>query len=153
MGGLAAVTLDGVLRSEVGGAPIPEGVALYQALVEQYRLCIVLDENDTAAAALWLRKENLRGYAQLHVRRPLDDRLMQYKRLMALGPVEIVVDGDPTAVAGALELGLTALLFAHPRAHRPEWRPDYERAPKPWDELVARVEETRAVGDEPPPVE
>lgn len=145
MAGLVAITLDGVLRADVGGTPIPEGFNLYQSLLGMYRVCVVLDGNDTTSDALWLRKEGIRDYAQLHQRRPLDGRVDQYRRLMALGAVELVIDGDPEAVAGALELGLTAMLFAHPRAHRPEWRPDYERAPKPWDVLVARVEETRAV--------
>lgn len=145
MAGLVAISLDGVLRADVGGTPIPEGFNLYQALLEMYRVCVVLDDPDSVDAALWLRKEGLRGYAQLHVRRPLDDRAMQYRRLMALGPVELVIDGNPAAVAGAMELGLTAMLFAHPRAHRPEWRPDYERTPRPWDQLVARVEEQRVV--------
>lgn len=145
MAGLVAISLDGVLRSYVGSAPIPEGFNLYQALVTTYRVAVVLDDEDQASAGLWLRKEGMRDYVLLHQRRPLDNRMRQYRRLMASGPVELVVDPDPSAVAGALELGLNAMLFAHSRAHRPEWRPDYEHVPRPWDELVAAVEEHRVV--------
>lgn len=152
MPGLVAVALDGVLRAEIGAAPIPEGVELYHSLVTSYRVCVVLDEPESVDAALWLRKEGLRDYVQLHLRRPLDDRVMQYKRLQAVGPVGLVIDADPVAVAGAAELGIPAMCFVHPRMTRPEWRPDYEKTPRAWDELVARVEKTRLVGglDTPP---
>ena len=143
MAGLVAIALDGVLRAPVGGTPIPEGVNLYQALVGSYRICVVLDGETSVLDALWLRKEGLRDYVQLHEQRPLDDRLMQYRRLQATGPVELVVDPDPVAVAGAMELGITAMLFGHPRTTRPEWRPDYEHTPRPWDTLVQHVDKTR----------
>jgi hypothetical protein len=142
---MAAITLEGVLRSDVGGAPIPEGFNLYQALVTMYRVAVVLDDTDDASAALWLRKEGLRDYVLLHPRRPLDDRVMQYRRLQALGTVSLVIDSYPTAITGAFELGIPSLLFADPRSQRPEWRPDYERTPRPWDALVARVEQQRVV--------
>lgn len=145
MAGLVAVALDGVLRAEVGAAPIPEGFNLYQSLVTTYRVCVVLDDPHAADAAMWLRKEGLRNYVQLHQRRPLDDRAMQYRRLQAVGPVELVIDSDPTAVAAAAGLGITAMCFLHPRAQRPEWRPDYEKGPRAWGDLVAQVEATRLV--------
>ena len=145
MAGLVAVALDGVLRADIGNAPIPEGFNLYQALVTTYRVCVVLDDTNTEMAALWLRKEGLRDYVQLHQRRPLDDRAMQYKRLQAVGSVELVVDSDPAAVVAATDLGIPAMCFVHPRAQRPEWRPDYEKAPRAWDELVASVEKRRIV--------
>lgn len=148
MAGLVAVALDGVLRAEIGDAPISEGFNLYQALVTTYRVCVVLDNQDTELAALWLRKEGLRNYVQLHQRRPLDDRRMQYKRLQAVGPVELVIDSDPAAVAAAAGLGIPSMCFLHPRATRPEWRPDYEKQPRAWEELVAQVETQRLV--EPP---
>lgn len=145
MAGVVAIRLDGVLRAPVGARPIPEGFSLYHALVTTYRVCVVLDVYGTAADALWLRKEGMTGFAQLHARRPLDDHETQYRRLQALGPVELVVDSDPAAVSAAMDLGITAMLFGHPRASRPEWRPDYERTPKPWDALVERVEQQRLV--------
>lgn len=123
--------------------PIPEGFNLYQALVQRYRICVVLDDTDTASAALWLRKEGMRDYVQLHQQRPLDDRLAQYRRLQSTGPVELIIDADPDAISGAMGLGITGVLFAHPRVTRPEWRPDYERTPRPWDLLAAQVEEHR----------
>lgn len=149
MAGLVAVALDGVLRAEIGSAPIPEGFNLYQALVTTYRVCVVLDNQDATEAALWLRKEGLRNYVQLHQRRPLDDRSMQYKRLQAVGPVELVIDSDPSAVASAAQLGITSMCFLHPRATRPEWRPDYEKGPRAWGDLVAQVEQQRLVDDDP----
>jgi len=145
MTGLVAVSLEGVLRAEVGQSVIPEGFNLYQALVTTYRVAVVLDDEDSELASLWLRKEGMRNFVLLHPRRRLDDRVGQYRRLMALGPVEMVIDASPVAVAGAMELGLPAMLFGHPRTHRPEWRPDYERAPRAWDTLVQQVESQRAV--------
>lgn len=134
-----------MLRADVGGAPIPEGFNLYQALVQQYRMCVVLEDGNTAEAAVWLRKEGFRDYVQLHVQRPLDDRLVQLRRLQSTGTVELIIDANPDAITGAMSLGITGMLFGHPRVTRPEWRPDYERTPRPWDTLVEQVDKARMV--------
>lgn len=158
MAGLVAITLEGVLRAPVGGAPIAEGFNLYQALVTTYRVAVVLDDTDTELAGMWLRKEGMRDFVLLHPQRPVDrdmlgydrgtdlpPRMSQYRRLRGQGAVELVVDPDPAVVAGAMEMGLTAMLFGHPKMARPEFRDDYERAPRPWDSLVAQVEYQRTV--------
>ena len=155
---LVAITLEGVLRAPLGGAPIPEGFNLYQALVSTYRVAVVLDDEEQELAGLWLRKEGMRDFVQLVPQRAVDramlgfdkgtnkpPRLSQYRRLRGTGGIELVVDPDPAAVAGAMEMGVTAVLFGHPRIARPEFREDYEREPRPWASLVEQVEYQRTV--------
>lgn len=149
MAGLVAVTLDGVLRSHVGERVIPEGFNLYQSLASVHRIAIVLDGADQALDTLWLRKEGFRDYVLLVTQRQLGDRIDQYRGLMASGPLELVVDADPDAVAGAMDLGVPALLFAHPRTSRPEWRPDFDRTPRPWSQVAHRVREARLLEQAP----
>lgn len=165
MAGLVAISLEGVLRAPIGLAPIPEGFNLYQALASTYRVAVVLDDVDRDGAALWLRKEGFRDYVALHPQRLVDrdmlgfdrgtnlpPRVSQYRRLRGVGGIELVIDADPLAITGALQMGMPGLLFTHPRVARPEFRPDHEREPRPWNALVAEVEYQRTV--EPPvPVE
>lgn len=162
---LVAITLEGVLRAPIGGGPVPEGVELYRAFLSTCRVAVVLDDLDRAGAALWLKKEGLNDYVALHPQRLVDRemlgfechtrlpaRVSQYRRLRAQNGLTMVVDPDPLAITGALKMGVTGLLFAHPKVARPEFRHDYEREPRPWSEMVAEVEFQRTV--EPPvPVE
>jgi hypothetical protein len=147
-----------VLRAPVGGAVIPEGFNLYQALVTTYRIAVVLDDTDTELTGLWLRKNGFRDYVQIIPLRPVDreglgflrgsnppPRLSQYRRARGVGGVELVIDPDPAVVAGAMEMGITGMLFGHPKLARPEFRPDHTVEPRPWDQLVAQVEYQRTV--------
>lgn len=158
---LVAITLEGVLRAPLGGGPVPEGVELYHALISTHRVAVVLDDVDRDGAALWLKKEGLQDYVALHPQRLVDrdmlgfergtnlpPRCSQYRRLRAQGGLTLVVDPDPLAIKGAMEMGITGMLFAHPKIARPEFRPDHDRQPRPWDEMVAEVEYQRTV--EPP---
>lgn len=158
---LVAITLEGVLRAPVGGGPVPEGLELYRALVTTHRVAVVLDDLDREGAALWLKKEGMADYVALHPQRLVDHdmlgfergtslpaRVSQYRRLRAQGDL-MVIDPDPLAIAGALQMGITGLLFAQPKIARPEFRPDYEREPRPWNELVAEVEYQRTVESSP----
>lgn len=143
---LVAIALEGVLRAPIGSGPIPEGLELYRSLVTTQRVAVVLDDLDQPGAALWLKKEGLADYVMLHPMRPVDeDRVAQLRRLRALGGVSMVIDPDPQAVAGAMKMGITGLLFAQPKVARPEFRPDFEREPRPWDSMVAEVEFQRTV--------
>lgn len=162
---LVAITLEGVLRAPVGGGPVMDGVELYRALISTCRVAVVLDDMDRDGAALWLKKEGLVNYVALHPQRLVDremlgfdhgtrlpPRVSQYRRLRAQGDLTAVIDPDPLAITGALKMGITGLLFAHPKVARPEFRHDHDISPRPWDELVAEVEYQRTV--EPPvPVE
>ena len=130
MTGLAAVSLEGVLRAPVGNGVIPEGFTLYQALITTYRIAVVLNDVDRDAAALWLKQQGLRDYVLLHPQRLVDRemtmlaRVSQYRRLRAQDGIELAIDADPAAVAGAIALGITGILFGHPRVTRPEFRSD-----------------------------
>lgn len=161
MAGLVAVTLEGVLRAPIGGSVIPEGFNLYNALVSVYRVAVVLDDEDQNEAGVWLRKEGMRDFVLLHPQRPVDRdmlgydvdtplpaRVSQYRRLRGVGGIELAIDPDPLAVAGAMGMGITAMLFGHPKIARPEFREDYEREPRPWNELVAQVDFQRTVAAE-----
>lgn len=140
----AVLAIDDVLcRGEPrqGARPIDEGLALYHALKLVYRLALVtlhdpalfLAGNGFTDHVIVLQDGNRRG--QLTVLRNSGH------------DVRLYVDADPGMCAYALSVGIACLHFAQPAYLRPEWRPDYQISPRPWDEIdneVRRQQRLRA---------
>jgi hypothetical protein len=132
----ALVSLDGVLRTEVGD-PIHEGLKLYRVLVMSYRVVLATD-GTKAEAEHWLRANMLTGYADLmdntlaYSGQDLRDRQLQLCR--SSGLVELFVDSDTDRIARAYASGVTSLMFAAPKFIRTK------RQVKPWDELKTELE-------------
>lgn len=142
----ALVVVDGVLRDHTG-RPIPEGVRLYAALTEGYRVVVAVE--DEAADEHWLTMHGLTGYQEMVSDSPLSKRggsirIGQVEHLLGRGQdVALVVDADPSNVAKVLARGITAALFSHPKFTRPEFRPDHDGGMRPWDDIVAEIETQR----------
>jgi hypothetical protein len=138
------IALNGVLRSDAN-TPIREGRMLYDALVSDYRVVIMADET-TEKTEHWLVQYGVKGYAGLLTpsvmltdEDPLRPRQIATAR--SLGRVDLVVDANPVVVEHCLDIEVPALLFAHPKTSKPEWRPDGAR--RTWDEITTLLEKQR----------
>jgi hypothetical protein len=153
------VAIEGVLARPVERAtlssamPIPEGTRLYLALKKVFKVALVTLENDEIVAEHWLARNGLKGHTSLWGRiglvdEPAQIRAEQLMELRARGhALDLFVDANPKAVARAVGLGVTGLVFASPAYARPEFRPDAALRVRPWDELaeeVGRQNELRA---------
>lgn len=138
------IALDGVLRSDAN-TPIREGRMLYDALSADLRVVIMANE-EKERAEHWLVQYGVKGYAGLLTpsvlltdEDPIRPRQIAVAR--SLGRVDLVVDADPDTVKHCLDIEVPALLFAHPKTSRPEWRPDGQR--RTWGEITATLERQR----------
>lgn len=133
----ALIELNGVLRSDAGG-PITEGLQLYKGLAQLFRVVVVAEE---AEDEVWLTNNGLRDHAQLLVgAMPL---AVQRARGTLGMDVRLVVTPSPTTAAAAMHAGVTAMVFAHPRFSRPEFRSDYEGEKREWGDIVAEIDAQR----------
>lgn len=145
-----AMCVEGVL-ARAGSAPaqrqpIPEGVRLYEALRKIYKIVLLTSGSDSTVED-WLSRQGIKGYTVLAGKpRPedypkfADLRADQLMDLRAHGyALELFVDANPAAVARAIELGVTGLVFASPKYLRPEFRPDAETKVRAWDEIEAEI--------------
>ena len=135
----ALVSLDGVLRTEVGD-PIHEGLKLYRVLATSYRTVLATDGTKEEAEH-WLRSNLVTGYADI-----LDNTLayegmdLRYRQLTlqrTQGKVELFVDSDVDRCAKAYSNGVTTLMFSSPRFIR------RKREVKPWDELKDELQKQK----------
>lgn len=141
----AVISIEGVLRDR-SGRKIIDGVKLLMALAPHYRVVVASESHDTAADEMWLRLEGIKGHQEVLPSVATsyrgNDRLSsQVEHLRAFGHlVDLIVDVDPGRIAHLMSQGYLCLLFAHPQFARPEFRPDFEREPRPWDDLAAEIE-------------
>jgi hypothetical protein len=150
-----AITVDGVLRKMVGGAPIPVGLELYHALATTFR--VVLLSNELADST---GMENFITANQLfdHVRIMSVDsvsavliqpvlRVQQVNMARADGQnVQLVVEASPKCSSALVAAGYNVLTFTDALYAVPAWRPDFDATPEvnitPWDTLSKTVAET-----------
>lgn len=132
--------LDGVLRDATGGLVL-DGIPVYRAMKQIGRVVLITDM-DRPTAEAWCAINGLSDYDDLLGVEVLLDpdetlRHRQIARARALGQVHLYVDGDPSAVAEALRLGIPTLLSSTPSYARPEFRPDAPKGVRRWDDIVA----------------
>lgn len=141
------MVVEGVLRQPVGGGPIPAGVALYRGLVEH--TSVMLLSTDHEEDQRWLREEGLDGYnllRQIHEFDQISNTIIRtVGRLRSTGPIALVIGADPTALEELASRGITVCVFLSAEYARPNWRPDFEDAPRAWDCLVEEVAHQRAL--------
>ncbi|TKK84644.1 hypothetical protein FDA94_28865 [Herbidospora galbida] len=129
-----ALVLDGILRDTLTGLPDDDGKALYNALVNNYRVTILAD-HDKSFTTSWLTREGFHRHANVTYNPTPDiDRLQQIRTLRATGALDLVVIGDPSLAHPLFSIGQSHLLWINPRAYTP-----LPPAPQ-WAELVAAIE-------------
>ncbi|MEU0215870.1 hypothetical protein ABZ281_12410 [Streptomyces sp. NPDC006265] len=140
------ISIDGVLKRSNGDAVIPAGQLLYHGLAETHVVHLV-DEPDTfnssrPLAENWLKRNGFTKHIRV-IKPRTSDRYGLIGGLKSLRPdlhVDLVVVGDPAVASDLLAAGYTTVLFTHPRYSRPQWKPDWNGEPRPWNDLVAEIE-------------
>lgn len=145
----AAMAITGVLRNPIGGRPIPEGIALYRALGEQFNI-VLLNDPDTNAEEFQdfciteqlFSHQGPMPWPATFFDDDAESRLVQVTGIRHGGyAMAFVIEPDPHTCALLLQKGYTTVLFTHADYAHPDWRPGAVRKPRPWSELAAQVEE------------
>lgn len=144
----AVIAMEGVLRSPVGGAPLPQGMSLLGALNTNHVIALISDESSTEKVEHWLKVHGVNQHSYLLVADKFDPedvgerRVRHIKRLRANGVTGsiVLVEADPRAAQACFEVGVPCLLFAYPQYLEPKHRPDHVDAIRPWADLVEEVE-------------
>lgn len=124
---MIAVALDGFLRSDKG-IPIDYAIKMFDAMASEFPIAVLAD-GEVVVTKQWMSLRGLHAYVtilgrEVPVRGGETLRQAQIQYLRTLGPVSLVIDPDPATVAWLLSTGTPALLHAHPKYSRPEFRPD-----------------------------
>lgn len=150
-----AMTIDGVLRQQLGAGPIAAGIQLYHNLYANNRLMLMSLHREVDD--VWLQDQDLTGYALLKQidKRDLADGTLTYTigQLRSAGPLQLVIAADPSQLTPLFTQGLTVVSWFSPEYARPNWRPDFEGTPRPWDTLVDEVNRQRTLKRVSPPQE
>lgn len=146
---IAVIAVDGVLKDEATGAPIPVGQRLYRSLSELYRLVLVADE---PVHKMWLAINGFELHQHLLTRLPEDPddtgirRIRQIERIRGMGgTVELLVDPDPLVVPAVTTLGVVCLHYVDPPYARPEFHPTYAEKITPWAQMVEDLDQARVM--------
>jgi hypothetical protein len=135
------MVLEGVLRVVGSEAHYETGFALYQALALNSRLYLLSYEWTEEQMAPWLRQRGLTGHlAYLHAPTPGAAGRLDALRRIRSWRISLVIEPDPTAAAAEIADGWSTLLHTHAAYSRPEWRPDYQGSPRPWDAVTQEIE-------------
>jgi hypothetical protein len=135
------VFYEGVMQTP-RNQPILEGFRLVQALAISNRI-VVATSGKKERVERQLRTERIQdnivdvldAAADLP---PLPLWQRQLEIVRSRGPVSLVLAADPTIVQWAVEVGVVALLFAHPGHSGPPIRP--VQGNRSWEELLEELE-------------
>jgi hypothetical protein len=150
---VALISVEGVLGEDSvihGFHPIVEGLRLVRAFKGGYEIMLSSVQADFDSVEFWLKVNGLAAqysYEELRYRErrwmSLTDPQVRAAHLhegRALGwDIGLCVTGDPEAALEATEMGVLALLFAHPSYHWSTFRPDKKRLPREWQALEDEV--------------
>lgn len=154
-GVLADVDQDSFAASKL----IPEGIALYRALVAAGNVILTTTqpERDRAKLDYWLGIHNVREHTALVFDAVPGNTEKSVEKLLtwlrSRGSLDLVIYSSPARVALALRHGVPAALFAQPAYTRGEFRPDGTRTPTPWDTVITELDEQLAMRSEDPRLE
>lgn len=145
------LALEGVLRSTVG-APIHDGLRLYRTLCSEHKVTLALD-GPMREAHQWLvvngcdiHDDALDDFVAIEGT-DLRERQIGILRARA-GSLDMLIDPSPERVARGMHLGLTSLLFAHPRYARPEFQPNSFTGPRPWSEIAEELDRQAGIASD-----
>lgn len=135
------MVVEGILRTPQGEGHYDTGWSLYQALAKNSRLYLLSHTWSEEQSSLWLAKRQLRGHINyLHQIDPGPAGRLEALERIRSWRIGLVLEADPICAAAELDAGWNTALITHAAYTQPQWRPDYDRAPKPWDALTQAVE-------------
>lgn len=137
-----AITIEGVIQKNVSSAPIPLGIALYHSLAQNFNV-LLLTEMPKKEADHWLSLEALTRHAAIEYNEGAIEyldagsrRRSQLNSLRTRGyHIDLVIEPSPSVSALLIANGFSTMTFTHAQYALPQWRPDYDSHPRPWDEL------------------
>lgn len=144
------IVAEGVLINPVAQTPIVLGKKLYRAFCATERVLLISGETPKDELEGWLFMEGMTGHAEVQYPDPIRDhgtgwenwghRVWQVNQLRKRGyDIEVIIEPDPQVCAHLLREGFNTMVFTHAAYAIPSWRPDYEGAVRPWDELASEV--------------
>ncbi|MGW3153657.1 hypothetical protein [Streptomyces sp. NPDC001089] len=137
----AVMVVEGVLRVPGGEGHYDTGWSLYQALAKNTRLYLLSHTWTEQDSHMWLAKRQLTGHiGYVHQTDPGPAGRLEALERMRSWHIGLVMEPDPSCAAAELFAGWNTALITHAAYSRPEWRPDYDRSPRPWDDLTQAVE-------------
>lgn len=148
---MITLSVDGVLRQPVSGAPIPSGTLLYRALTEITNVALIADEQTEEQVKHWLLVNDLTEHNYLVMAKETDPedpgerRVQQVTRLAATAAVDLAIEADPARAEALIRDGVATLLYMHPAYSRPDYLPGSQRLPTPWSSLVAETERQQTI--------
>lgn len=139
------ITVEGILRKPSGGQVIDFGKSLYYGLSSQ-SVIVLLSDGIEEETEHFLAGEGLHEHIAVlypdSIGRVLDGpdaRLAQVTNSGKQYGIDIVIDPDPAVAENLILHGISCMLFCHAQYARPEWRPDYEFTPTPWESLQQQI--------------
>lgn len=144
---MIVIVAEGVLINPVAQTPIVLGKKLYRAFCATERVLLISGETPKDELEGWLFMEGMTGHAEVQYPDPViniwnadEMRVWQVNQLRKRGyDIEVVIEPDPGNCAALLKAGFNTMVFTHAAYAIPSWRPDYEGAVRPWDELASEV--------------
>lgn len=141
---IVVMVVEGVLRNSGTDAQFETGWALYQSLVPNSRLFLMSHEWTAPEMDVWLQRRHLTGHLDyLHCPIPGPAGRIDALARIKSWRVNLVIEPDPACAALELAEGWNTLLHTHAAYTRPEWRPDYQGTPRPWDQMVEGIEKNQ----------
>ncbi|MFC9505347.1 hypothetical protein [Streptomyces sp. NPDC057002] len=137
----AVMVVEGILRTPDAEGHYDTGWGLYQALAKNSRLYLLSASWTEEQCALWLAKRHLTGHlGYLHQPTPGPAGRLEALNRIRSWRIGLVLECDPTCAAAELGDGWNTALITHAAYTQPQWRPDYDHSPRPWDDLTNAVE-------------
>jgi hypothetical protein len=138
-----AITVEGVLRKAVGGAPVEQGKILYYGLCTRAKLVLLTAEREPGTLEHWLRGEGMKEHVRIVWADVLTEemsaggeRLHQLAKARQAGyDISFVIEPDPAVSKRLIIAGYNVLTFTHAQYSVPSWRPDAPTKLQSWDEL------------------
>jgi hypothetical protein len=144
------VSLDGIIRSTVGGSVIREGRDLLAGLKSIANIVLLTDDKEDSAKR-WLLQNKVTSYdfivdssVDLKDGSPLRQRQVNVV-LSKTGKVLLFVDHEPENISWAMSQGITSMLFAHPVYALPKNRPGTKVFRKTWEDIEKAYD--RSIGE------
>lgn len=140
------MVVEGILRTPEGEGHYDTGWALYQALAKNSRLYLLSETWTEEQSALWLAKRQLTGHlGYLHQTLPRAAGRLEALSRIRSWHIGLVMEPNPAIAAALLRAGWNTAVITHSAYSQPQWRPDYDGTPRPWDLLTEEVERQTAL--------
>lgn len=147
---VALVPIEGVLRKPVGGQVNEDGIYLFRAIAEWYRVILTTYDTRSMHTVEWLEREGIFRYDDIlygdmciNITESYIANMVRIVRQRGTNISLAVVNGPQDAL-DAINAGVPVLMYTQPAYALPEWLPGSPKAVEPWASLVDKIETQRS---------